>query len=344
MKAKQLDYINIGLMVFAFIVAVKLPFHLFLMSYAILGPLHYLTEIGWLDKKSYFSTNKSDAWILVGLCGLVTAAFSFYQFGSFEFTKGWMEAINNSKFKPITDFIMKYEKSFIFLAFYAAVMMTFVKKTNLRYGLMAVGIVIAYFLNGINAYFMIIGIMLPTVIHVYLFTGAFILFGALKSRSVSGYASLMVFILILFLIVMQRPKPQDYVLTGYWLETMKASNFHGINQAISQFFGWNKGTFFVFSPLGIKMQIFIAFAYTYHYLNWFSKTKIINWHQVSKPRLYTAGIIWVASVALYFYDYKIGLAALFFLSVLHVFLEFPLNHLTFVGIYKELKNRILPAK
>ncbi|MEY2923658.1 MAG: hypothetical protein RLZZ337_198 [Bacteroidota bacterium] len=342
MTAKQIDYVNIGLMVFAFFVSIKLPFHLFLMAYAILGPLHYLTEIGWLDDKNYFSTNKRDAWILVVLCALVTLAFSIYQFGSFEFTKTWTESLNQSKFKPIADFILKYEKSFIFLAFYAAIMMTFVKKKALRYGLMAAGIVIAYFLNGINAYFMIIGIMLPTVIHVYVFTGAFILFGALKSKSVSGYASLMVFVLILFLIVMQRPKPQDYQLTGYWLDTMKASNFHGINQAIASFFGWNKGTFYVFSPLGIKMQIFIAFAYTYHYLNWFSKTKIINWHQVSKVRLYSAVAIWIASVALYFYDYKIGLAALFFLSVLHVFLEFPLNHLTFVGIFKELKSRIIP--
>lgn len=344
MSSKQLDFLNIGLMVFAFVVAVNLPFHLFLMSYAILGPLHYLTEIGWLDKKNYYATNKKDVWILVGLCALVTIAFSFYQFGNFGATKSWMAAINSSQFKPLADFIVRYEKSFIFLAFYAAVMMTFIKKTKLRYALMALGVVIAYFLNGISAYFIIIGIMLPTVIHVYVFTGAFILFGALKSKSVSGYASLMVFVLILFLIIMQRPKPQDYALTGYWLETMKASNFHGINQSIAEFFGWNKGTFFVFSPLGIKMQIFIAFAYTYHYLNWFSKTQIINWHHVSKARLYSAAIIWIASVALYFYDYKLGLAALFFLSVLHVFLEFPLNHLTFVGIYNEIKNRIIPSK
>ncbi|NNJ56220.1 MAG: hypothetical protein HKP14_08810 [Bacteroidia bacterium] len=98
------------------------------------------------------------------------------------------------------------------------------------------------------------------------------------------------------------------------------------------------------STIGLKLQIFIAFAYTYHYLNWFSKTKVINWHQVSKSRLYGAIAIWLGSVALYLYDYKIGLAVLFFFSVLHVFLEFPLNHLSFVGIYKEIKNRIIPPK
>jgi len=352
MKGKHLDYLNIGLMITAFILAVKLPFHVFLLSYAVLGPLHYLTEIGWLDQRNYFSTNKKDIWILVGLCALMTFGFMYHQFGNFEFTKGWSESINNSRFKTTSDFLLEYERSFIFLAFYSAVMMTFIKKKALRYGLMVVGIFIAYFLNGLSAFTMIIGIMLPTVIHVYIFTGAFILYGALKSKSLSGYASLMVFLAILFLIVYQRPKASDYEISGYWLDSMMESKFVDLSAAIATFMGWVKpGKYFIktangamLSTVALKMQIFIAFAYTYHYLNWFSKTKVINWHKMSKPRLVSAILIWAASIALYVYDYKLGLAALFFLSVLHVFLEFPLNHLTFVGIYNEIKARLLPSK
>ena len=217
---------------------------------------------------------------------------------------------------------------------------------------MAIVLVAAYFLNGINAYTMIIGMMLPTVIHVYVFTGAFILFGALKSRSVSGYASLFVFLGILFLIVYQRPKAGQYELSEYWLDTMLQSKFIELGGQIAIFMGWAKKTTYlistpngkILSTIALKMQIFIAFAYTYHYLNWFSKTKIINWHQVSKNRLLVTFTIWIASMALYVYYYKLGLSALFFLSVLHVFLEFPLNHLTFVGIYKELKTRITSKK
>ena len=182
--------------------------------------------------------------------------------------------------------------------------------------------------------------MLPTVIHVFLFTGAFILFGALKSRSTSGYLSLLVFLLILWVIPRIHVEPTEYLLTEYWQKTMEQSNFHRIAGAMANFFGWNKGDYYVFSQIGIKMQIFFAYAYTYHYLNWFSKTKIINWHKVPKKYLIGAIAIWILAVALYFYDYKIGLMALFFLSVLHVFLEFPLNHLTFVGIYQEVKGRI----
>ena len=85
---------------------------------------------------------------------------------------------------------------------------------------------------------------------------------------------------------------------------------------------------------------FIAFAYTYHYLNWFSKTSVIKWHQVPKKRLIVIGALWIAAVGFYLYNYSWGFNVLFLLSFLHVFLEFPLNHVTMVGIIKEIGGRI----
>ena len=41
----RLNYLNIGLMAASCAVAWFLPFELFLLAYAVLGPLHYLTEI-----------------------------------------------------------------------------------------------------------------------------------------------------------------------------------------------------------------------------------------------------------------------------------------------------------
>jgi hypothetical protein len=81
----------------------------------------------------------------------------------------------------------------------------------------------------------------------------------------------------------------------------------------------------------------IAFAYTYHYLNWFSKTSIIKWHAVPRARATAIVIAWTAAVTLYFVDYGMGLSVLYVLSLLHVLLEFPLNHQTFVGIGSELR-------
>ena len=52
---------------------------------------------------------------------------------------------------------------------------------------------------------------------------------------------------------------------------------------------------------------FVAFAYTYHYLNWFSKTKVILWHQVSHSRLVAMSTFSVVPIAIYGYDYETGL-------------------------------------
>jgi len=92
----------------------------------------------------------------------------------------------------------------------------------------------------------------------------------------------------------------------------------------------------------------IAYAYTYHYLNWFSKTSVIRWHEVSKPRITAIVALWLLSVGLYAVNYRIGVIALYCLSFMHVFLEFPLNHVTFIGIGREVakwgkKKPIVPA-
>jgi hypothetical protein len=93
------------------------------------------------------------------------------------------------------------------------------------------------------------------------------------------------------------------------------------------------------SVIGIKIQVFIAFAYTYHYLNWFSKTSIIGWKKdLSKQKIAAILFIWIGAVGLYLYDYKTGLIALLFLSMLHVFLEFPLNVISIKESYLLLKK------
>jgi hypothetical protein len=95
------------------------------------------------------------------------------------------------------------------------------------------------------------------------------------------------------------------------------------------------------SDVTLRLVRFLAFAYTYHYLNWFSKTSIIQWHAVSRARLALVAILWIASVALYYVNYDLGLRWLFLLSLSHVLLEFPLNHKSFLDIGSELKKRIV---
>ena len=51
MTTSQVNYLNIGLMIVSAIAAFILPFELFLFAYAVLGPLHYLTESSWLQDR-----------------------------------------------------------------------------------------------------------------------------------------------------------------------------------------------------------------------------------------------------------------------------------------------------
>jgi hypothetical protein len=94
------------------------------------------------------------------------------------------------------------------------------------------------------------------------------------------------------------------------------------------------------SSIGIALLRFVAFAYTYHYLNWFSKTSLINWHKVSRFRLATLIVLWLFFVSVYAMDFRLGLIILSLLSIWHVILEFPLNYQTIWGIGKELRMRI----
>jgi hypothetical protein len=121
-------------------------------------------------------------------------------------------------------------------------------------------------------------------------------------------------------------KPE--VLNEYQMKPMPAKIFSG--------FSFEKYASIVYnSTVGIMLMRFIAFAYLYHYLNWFSKTEVIRWHQVPKLRFAAVILLWVVASVFYTYDYSLGLSLLFFLSFSHVLLEFPLNIISIVGIGKE---------
>ncbi len=71
MNTNAINYLNVALMGLSFGLAIFLPFEVFLFSYAVLGPLHYLTEINWLHERDYFMPRRGDLPLLAGLGGLV---------------------------------------------------------------------------------------------------------------------------------------------------------------------------------------------------------------------------------------------------------------------------------
>lgn len=70
----NIDQMNILLMLLSAGLAYAIPFELVLISYAFLGPAHYLTEISWLHDRNYFTGTK---WIWAPLLFLVTAMLFF---------------------------------------------------------------------------------------------------------------------------------------------------------------------------------------------------------------------------------------------------------------------------
>jgi hypothetical protein len=324
----QINYLNMGLMLLSCLVAYVLPFELFLFSYAVLGPLHYLTEISWLHDRNYFVEAKRAAkhvervkrrWLILVLLTLAVMLYGLVA-----------EKILRQTLSPV------WEIALFYLVFVTASLLIFIKNKAATVALIILTGCSLVLLSS-SRYFALIAFFLITIIHVFVFTAAFVLFGALKSKSRSGILSLAVFGLCAISFFIYVPEALgstvgDYVRNSY-------GSFQTLNAELIKLFHLGTGTSLreiYESSAGLMVMRLIAFAYTYHYLNWFSKTSIIKWHEIPKSRTLLIFGLWLGSLALYVYSYQTGMIALYFLSVLHVMLEFPLNHQTFAGIGKEL--------
>lgn len=301
----QINYLNIFLMVLSSVLAFLFPFELFLLSFVFLGPLHYLTEISWLEKKDFFMIDRKNLWLFI----IPVLAILLYDF----FPSKNMKDIINILFFSI-----------LCLGFACA----FTKKLYVLVLVFTLSYLLIYFLNfhQKEAYLIVFSIFLPTIIHITIFTGLFILSGIFKSNNISGWLSFIVFILcsmIYFLL--------PYNFFGYQTTSFVQESYYEfivLNKKFSDFFHFgqiNKLEDIFNSNEGVVIMQFIAFSYTYHYLNWFTKTSIIKWHEVSKTKMTVIIMIYFFVLYIFFFENSIGLKLLTLLSFLHVILEFPLN-------------------
>ncbi len=319
MTSDRVNYLNIALMMLSALAAFILPFEIFLFAYAVLGPLHYLTEISWLHDHGYFLKGKRDHFPLVFLC-VVLLALSLSH---------WSPERKNQ----ITTLV-----NYTAFAGAAVLLMTM---ANWKRAIAFALIVISFLLTGQSALCGIFfGVFLPTIVHVLIFTGAFVALGALRGRSRSAAASLMVFVLCAMSFFLYVP-----IGRSVSIQLRQAyAPFELLNLAIIRIFSlrvfnltsinWPDAVYH--SARGIAVMRFIAFAYLYHYLNWFSKTSIIKWNRISSSRAFAIFALWLISIALYASGSRIGLAFVMSLSFLHGFLELPLDHQTFVNVAREL--------
>lgn len=309
---------NMGLMLFSTAVAFIIPFKLFLFVYAVLGPLHYLTEISWLDRKNYFIEKKWHTWPYVVVALLLTVSL-FNDKSSLRF-------YSTTLMVGIVVYTLSISVSRKYLL-------------SILLGVATIVICLALKVDRMFSFVLAFSVFLPTIVHVFLFTAVFVLYGAIKTKSTSGFISFGVFMLCaLSFAFVNFPNTEILSVTekGYI-----SRYFIMLNESLADIFGVqeaaSKEEYFKVPAL-IAVQRFIAFAYTYHYLNWFSKTTVIKWHEVSKTRMGIILFLWVLSVTCYYVDYRLGFMVLFTLSMLHVFLEFPLNVMSFKGVGQGIKT------
>jgi hypothetical protein len=281
------DSIHLGLMISALGITYLVPIELLLLSYVVLGPAHYLTEISWLHDRKYFLPHRS---IPLALAFVAVIAALIDNASWFGFTM-WM--------------------AFVVCALLAVA-------TNALLGtalvMVAIWLTAVMAMNGSSL--AVLGILLPTLIHVSLFTLVFMVLGALRSGS-RMQALLVALYLAAIVLLLAAPPSASTQIPAF--AKVGQAYFGNVAPALGRLFGIAN------LQLDNRLTGLLAFVYTYHYLNWFIKAEVIRWTDIPKMRLALLAAASVASTALYFYDYTFGFTVLLALSLVHVVLEFPLN-------------------
>jgi hypothetical protein len=324
----RLDQLNIGLMLAACAAAFAVPFELFLLAYAVLGPLHYLTEISWIHDRGYFVDRGGEPRRLVALwLALVGTTLAVMIFGLVR------ERVLASPVSPT------WEIGLFYLVVLAAGLLAFRVSEMLATALvLLLGAGLLVFSS--SPAYGLVAFLIITIVHVLVFTAAFLLGGALRSKSRWGLGSVAVYaacVASFFVYAPAGTAAGDFVRHSY-------QPFETLNAVLLRLLGLAPGSApheIYASPAGAAVMRLIAFAYTYHYLNWFTKTSVIGWNKISRARAAAIVALWLAAVGVYAWDYLLGFAVLYALSVLHVMLELPLNHHTFAAIGRALASPLL---
>ncbi|WP_375238780.1 hypothetical protein [Aurantibacter sp.] len=324
------DYINTFLILFSITLACFYPFELFLFSYAFLGPLHYLTEINWISNKNFFVKNPTWKYIVF------IAAFIY----ALPYVLGIPQVkplINDVLYSVLYNYVFKYTNALLLFILILAIFQTFIKKKWTFYIGALITILISVFLFNNTIYNLFLGLFLPTIIHVFVFTILFMWYGIKKNKSKYGLINVVLMFLIPILLCFINTDIFNYKFSEFTKENYISNNFHILNANMSNFLGFYEDLkFFFYEKVDLKIQIFIAFAYTYHYLNWFSKTTVIGWHKnLSIKKTVLMVLVWLIILACYLYSYSLGLIVSLYFSITHVMLELPLNILTFRSLFNK---------
>jgi len=281
------DLVHLALMLGSLALAYVLPFELLLLAYIVLGPAHYYTEISWLHDRKYFMPHRALAVVLAlaALGGMFIA-------------------------DPYWSGVLVW--SCLIGAGIAALGLTAQRSAML--GTVAVALTLGMMAGG--APFVFIAVLLPTFIHVCVFTLIFMTLGAMRARSAAQLGLIGVYLAGIAAILIVPPSARSLVPQ---FAKLGEDYFGPVAPSLGSLFGLPD------LPFAGRITGLLSFVYTYHYLNWFIKADVIRWAKMPRPRLAGVVVLSVASTAFCFYDYVLGITVLLLVSLMHVLLEFPLN-------------------
>ena len=283
------DAIHLGLMLLAFAASYLVPFELLVLAYVVLGPAHYFTEISWLHDRSYYLPHRGIAAMLaiIAVVAVLIDNASWFGFAM------WGALVVCAMLAATTSAI---ESMLLFM----------------------VAIALSAIMYSSGSSLAVIGILIPTLIHVSLFTLIFMVLGAHRSGSRTQAALVAVYLVAIATILLLPPTAGVRIAS---FARIGQDYFGNVGPALGRLFGVPG------LVLDTRLTSLLAFVYTYHYLNWFIKADVIRWTEVPKARLAAMAAASAASTALYFYDYAFGFTFLLALSLIHILLEFPLDSL-----------------
>ena len=238
------DIIHLTLMLSALAAAYALPFELLLLAYVVLGPAHYLTQISWLHDRNYFLPHRGIAIALMVLAVVLVLTTNEFWFGLLV----WIALVACAMIAATTS---AAEGLVLFLAALSLSLLLYSGESSLA----------------------VLGVLLPSLVHVSVFTLVFMVLGAYRAGSrpqallVAVYLGAIGFILLI-------PPTAAVQIPG--LAAAARDYFGGVGPALGKLFGVAD------LKLDTRLTSLLAFVYTYHYLNWFIKADVIRWTDVPK--------------------------------------------------------------
>jgi hypothetical protein len=275
------------------------PLQTFIFVYAFVGPFHYLTEIAWLKKKEfYFGGGLVSPTVFVVIASLLCLAASVDMVihrGITGYAVGLLLVLSLS---------VRVKNPYVLLA--AAV----------------AGYGAKFFVHGIVLF---LAAVLPTIVHVYVFTVLFVVSGLLRSSERPLLAWLNPVLLLATPVVLLRGAWSYLPPGSYWVHGEEA--FSALHAYLGTLIGRNlhPAGMALTDPAAVGVMRVLAFIYLYHYLNWFAKTELLKWHLVSRRSWVAIVVLYGLSIGCYLYSFMLGFYIVNFLSLLHVLLELPLN-------------------